>query len=257
MLVTPRVTAVDLGRRGARRERGQSSATCPDPRLSEPRESGDVRQPLRTLSISGGMSGNPIAGIALGRERRCVGRPEAWHAHHFSARATASDGSIASGPNLVSIAATAAGDVLLATSGGIVTTYAVGNAADASTTIPVRTVVTGKIIRSIAVTNDTLFVLESTGAIDEFSLNATGSAVAAATISSPATALQIARAIAVIDAAVNPPILYVAANDATSGTIYDVALVGSAPAYTADTATALRGALTTLTSAENVFVVHY
>jgi hypothetical protein len=174
-----------------------------------------------------------------------------YNAYHFPAGGSSSDGSIGAGPNLASIAVGSTGEVSLATSDGVVSTYAAGQ----TTGVPARAIVTGKIVRSIAVTDATTFVLESTGAVAEFAASATGSAPPAASFT-PTTASQTANAIAV-DMNADPPILYVAADGPTSGLVLAVPLMGSAPAYTPGTPTSLQGTLTTLSSAASVFVVHY
>jgi hypothetical protein len=212
--------------------------------------SGDVA-PLRALAAPGSFSTNRVVALAVGpTDDLWVGE---YNAFHFPANGTSSDYTIGSGPNLASITVSGTGEVALASSGGIVETYAAG---DAGTTTPIRTLVTGKTIVSMAVASQTLFVLESTGSIDEFSVSANGTATPAGVIAPPTTTMQTAHAIAV-DSTASPPILYVAADDATSGVIYAVPLLGSAPSYTAGSATSLQGGLTTLTSAVSLAVVHY
>jgi hypothetical protein len=252
MLVRPHVVAVDsVGQVfvGNQDKLGYLSTL-----VFPSRASSDVA-PLYTIMLAGGMSGSPIAGLAIGsNDGLWLGQ---YNVYHYPAHTRVSDGSISFGPSLAAIATTVAGEVLLASAGGNVTTYsAFDGMADASTTIPIRTLMTGRTIRSIAVVNDTLFVLDSTGAVDEFAANASGSTAPAATIASPMAAPESAHAIAV-DASATPPILYVAADGTSLATIYEVPLVGSAPAYTAGSVTSLHGAMTTLTSAESVFVVHY
>jgi hypothetical protein len=216
------------------------------PRLA----SGDVA-PLRTLAAPGGFGINGITGLAIGPS------DELWiaeyNAFHFPANSSSSDYTIVSGPNLVSVAVSSAGDITLATSTGTLETYAAG---DAGPQTPIRTLATGKVIRAIAIADQTIFVLDSTGTIDEFSVTSTGNAAPAATLMGPTTPLQTAHAIA-IDSTLVPPTLYVAADDATTGFIYALPLVGNAPAYTAGSTTSLHGPLTTLRSAGSVFVVHY
>jgi hypothetical protein len=250
MLSVARVAAVDsIGQVFvANEDRFGSSATLVYPSLT----SGNVA-PLRMLGVSGGMAGNAIVGLAIGPSDDLWAAQ--YNAYHFPANATASDGAIASGPDLAAIAMTALGDVVLATSGGSVATYAAAAGASTAIPTPIRTLVTGKTIRAIAVASDTIFVLESTGAIDAFAASTSGTATPAATISAPTTASQTATAIAV-DSTASPPVLYVAAYD-TTGTIYEVTLAGSSPAYTAGATVSLQGPLTTLTTASSVFVVHY
>jgi hypothetical protein len=201
------------------------------------------------------MAGEGIAGLATGlNDDVWVGQ---YNAYHFPVNATANNGSIAAGPDLAAIAVSEAGELLVATSNGGVSTYAASvDVADASTTIPIRTLATGKTIRSLAIANDTIFVLDSTGSIHEFAASATGTAAPAATFAAPTTTVQDAYAISV-DAAANPPVLHIAADDSVSGAIYAIPLMGSAPAYTPGTATSIQGPLTTLTSGRGLFVVHW
>jgi hypothetical protein len=216
-----------------------------------PRLANGEAAPIRLLSVPSGMSGNGVVGLAVGpNDDLWVGQ---YNAYHFPPKGMSSDSSIGAGPNLAAVAIIGDGEVVLAASGGTIATY---SGADAGTTMPVRTLVTGMTIRSVAVANQTIFVLAPNGVIAEFPASAIGAAIPSATFMAPTTALQTAHAIAV-DPNDNPPVLYLAADDATSGTIYAAPLIGSAPAYTLGTPTSLHGALTTLASATSLFVVHY